>query len=1459
LGFVLAVVLWTLAFASLAAEPEVAARATAILNQVEALSADGVTRRLARGDLIYVGETLTTGPKGRAQLRFTDRGVMTLRPATRLSIDDYRFDPAAPALNRQNLSVDQGGFRAATGAVADSNREGYRVASPLGVVGVRGTNYEAVLTPSNNLVLGAYEGTIDVTSPTGNVAVLGEGADFNFARVDSSGDVEYLLEPPEELASSAGVADDQEDAEESEEDTEESEDSEESEEDGDSGEEESEDAGEEAEEEGDASEDGEDAGTEDSEEADSEESGSEEGGSEEGGAEEGGAEEGGAEEGGSGEGGSEEGGSGEGGSEERGSGEGGPGESGSDEGGPGDGGADGGGGEEGGASAGGDGNDASPEQADGGEGNAGPSGPAESTDGGPAEAGSDSSPGADGGPPAGDGADTQPAGAAENTGAQPATGSNAAATGPVAATPESGPQTGGGGPAPTGPGPAPGAAEPAAPPTGGGGDVGGLDAGLTATTDSSLAAAAPPSPVTNSATPDASALASSTVDPSSRGALPADQDEPDQAGSIENLIDSDGDGIGDAKDLDDDGDGVPDLEDAFPLDPTEVADFDEDGVGDVADLDDDGDGVEDLSDAFPFDANEVADFDEDGIGDVADLDDDGDGVPDLDDPEPFNSLVKQLFPVFALEEQEAIEDGSEVGLLVTPEGLLVGASATAPEQPSLFAGSRVSSALPAANRSARVQGSSDFLNGNSVPSREPLGGGLVAQVPGLSWQKLRGPITIFDRFEDDRSFRTLSEDLLLASGVPQNLTLFQDRLHLTFGRVRFDDAGAPQLLGDRAGAAEVLTQSLSFEELYGSAAIDLVTGEMIGALDLVLADPDASPEAAFPRYLATFTAQLAQGELAAVDSTGAEYLLTDSSASVLDDGASVAVTLRFPALAEIAGFITGDSAEYLQLAFGFDTTAREGAGVQGLALLKSNAVTAAEQSALTTGHGFVGALCCDNQDITLLGGLASDPTAPPLLAVMVDAQGEPVAPGVAGFARFTPASEEQSLVLIRPASGDLVTALEFPVRPGTEGLIAQRWDRPMDEVAGSSIDVFLASSGALLPNAELTNTLFTLSGIPTGFSALQGTATYRDTDLIDAAFIGFPLPTEPGGIDPFAGFSVSFDIDFGSGLISQGHLGFGSDPAFETEILFSGQVFAAESGNSVALFVEQGILRGLEVDPQQSLLGGFFVGAEGEAFAGAFSLATNQPDGPVVSGLFVNSRFPLAPVFDGDQTAALFGSSELALTTTLAQEAQAPGLRFGLGFNGPDGPLVATATGPDPVAGILSARNAEVFPEGTVLLSGNLSGGFTEAAVNPGGVEGLFWYRWPAPVRVFSDPRNSELFSDLDRALLVAVGTPTNLADLTATTEIFFNVPSALLFASTSEALVSLDGGGSLESSPSSATFGGGFGPALGAAQRFSVEAGADFSTQQVFGYGVLDLQQGAFQGGLELVLGSSQGASESR
>ncbi|WP_223794586.1 hypothetical protein [Marinobacter sp. F4216] len=102
-----------------------------------------------------------------------------------------------------------------------------------------------------------------------------------------------------------------------------------------------------------------------------------------------------------------------------------------------------------------------------------------------------------------------------------------------------------------------------------------------------------------------------------------------------------------------DADGTADPDDAFPFDPTEIADTDDDGVGDNADAfpndpdesvdtdgdtignnadtDDDNDGVDDGADAFPLDDTEWADADGDSIGDNADTDDDNNGVMDAVD------------------------------------------------------------------------------------------------------------------------------------------------------------------------------------------------------------------------------------------------------------------------------------------------------------------------------------------------------------------------------------------------------------------------------------------------------------------------------------------------------------------------------------------------------------------------------------------------------------------------------------------------------------------------------------------------------------------------------------------------------------------------------------------------------------------------------------------------------------
>ncbi|MGD2063421.1 MAG: thrombospondin type 3 repeat-containing protein, partial [Nitrospirota bacterium] len=112
--------------------------------------------------------------------------------------------------------------------------------------------------------------------------------------------------------------------------------------------------------------------------------------------------------------------------------------------------------------------------------------------------------------------------------------------------------------------------------------------------------------------------------------------------------DLDGDHLGDVCDPDVDGDGVANdgdgsgidgdhpctidtvqCDDAFPDDPSEVADADRDGLGNNADPDDDNDSVADVTDNCPLSANpDQANHDADGLGDRCDPDDDNDGAAD---------------------------------------------------------------------------------------------------------------------------------------------------------------------------------------------------------------------------------------------------------------------------------------------------------------------------------------------------------------------------------------------------------------------------------------------------------------------------------------------------------------------------------------------------------------------------------------------------------------------------------------------------------------------------------------------------------------------------------------------------------------------------------------------------------------------------------------------------------------
>jgi len=138
-------------------------------------------------------------------------------------------------------------------------------------------------------------------------------------------------------------------------------------------------------------------------------------------------------------------------------------------------------------------------------------------------------------------------------------------------------------------------------------------------------------------------------------------------------LDTDNDGIGNAKDIDDDNDGVPDEKEAelktdplkpdtdgdkindnidvFPLNPAESRDTDKDEIGDNKDTDDDNDNLTDEQELFQYGTNPLSqDSDNDGFTDGQEIylgtdpnkqDTDNDGVIDSQDSAPLDASIGQ--------------------------------------------------------------------------------------------------------------------------------------------------------------------------------------------------------------------------------------------------------------------------------------------------------------------------------------------------------------------------------------------------------------------------------------------------------------------------------------------------------------------------------------------------------------------------------------------------------------------------------------------------------------------------------------------------------------------------------------------------------------------------------------------------------------------------------------------------
>lgn len=86
-----------LGFTAAVSAAPTAGEITLLTGKGTAASSDGGIRNLVKGDKVFSGESLNTGPNSYLNVKFTDGALVLLRPNTRFEIEQYAYGSAAPA------------------------------------------------------------------------------------------------------------------------------------------------------------------------------------------------------------------------------------------------------------------------------------------------------------------------------------------------------------------------------------------------------------------------------------------------------------------------------------------------------------------------------------------------------------------------------------------------------------------------------------------------------------------------------------------------------------------------------------------------------------------------------------------------------------------------------------------------------------------------------------------------------------------------------------------------------------------------------------------------------------------------------------------------------------------------------------------------------------------------------------------------------------------------------------------------------------------------------------------------------------------------------------------------------------------------------------------------------------------------------------------------------------------
>ena len=141
---------------------------TLVIGEVSAMRPDGSSLPMKRGELIYAGDVLETADGGHVHVRFVDGALVSVRPSSRLVIEQYEESGGSPVAIK--FKVEKGVVRSITGKWGQANPEKFRLNTPVAAIGVKGTDF-VVKVHGDATQAAVFTGSITMSALTPDCAL----------------------------------------------------------------------------------------------------------------------------------------------------------------------------------------------------------------------------------------------------------------------------------------------------------------------------------------------------------------------------------------------------------------------------------------------------------------------------------------------------------------------------------------------------------------------------------------------------------------------------------------------------------------------------------------------------------------------------------------------------------------------------------------------------------------------------------------------------------------------------------------------------------------------------------------------------------------------------------------------------------------------------------------------------------------------------------------------------------------------------------------------------------------------------------------------------------------------------------------------------------------------------------------------------------------------------------------